>query len=699
MVLLMMVAAVVSVVQLAALGSWGRSLRVTTLLQAIAVGFYACGTVTVLLQFAWTHAVAGLTGTSLRDVVATAAYTSTLSSRRWSNLPLAALAWRWRATHRQLGLVDHLLAGAALGAGFELFEAALRYSTLGALVARVPDGYLVAAGLGGSITVPSIGTSLTSWEPVPAAFGDLFVSGGDTVQHLVWTALAGLGLGWFVRPRGAIRWLGWSGLVVAVLDHANYNLRTGDVPRALSWPSDALSWVGGQLSTLLVVLVLVAVALDRRALTRSRAEHPDVLLAGEAPTGLAPGPLVHVAGLGFPWSTYTTWRFVLARRAVLFADAVGGPSPLGPVRRDRDLLARARSGPAWRAAGRRLARSVGAAAAPRRFFTPATVVWLAASVPAVLYLVVGALPATSGLQRAMRGPVGLWALVLAALASSVALALQLRPLVGALRSVPATSLHEVRVRLQERLVAMSGALVAVVPLLIVALMTRDANRYVVENHHALEALGTALLILGLALFIAAFFLFPPFGLAMTTAGTLALVSTLTPAFGVMVGGSVVLSGLGVLLSEAAGDGSSSSGESSGSTGGSSDVARRQRIEELAMDPANGGKITPSSRAEAEVGAGLEERGAVEGLRRSPNPAEEFIDGQGRPWDVKAFHSEHGRFDLEVSMRKITQEMTWSKENVMLDTRNLSPTDLARLREAVEAATARGELPLRVLWWP
>lgn len=179
----------------------------------------------------------------------------------------------------------------------------------------------------------------------------------------------------------------------------------------------------------------------------------------------------------------------------------------------------------WPAAGAQSGRR--SRAAPRRFFTPATVVWLAASVPAVLYLVVGALPATSGLQRAMRGPVGLWALVLAALASAVALALQLRPLVGALRSVPATSLHEVRVRLQERLVAMSGALVAVVPLLIVALTTRDANRYVVENHHALEALGTALLILGLALIIAAFFLFPPFGLAMTTAGTLALVSTLT----------------------------------------------------------------------------------------------------------------------------------------------------------------------------
>ena len=51
------------------------------------------------------------------------------------------------------------------------------------------------------------------------------------------------------------------------------------------------------------------------------------------------------------------------------------------------------------------------------------------------------------------------------------------------------------------------------------------------------------------------------------------------------------------------------------------------------------------------------------------------------------------------MNKIPKEMKWSNENVMLDTRNLSPTDLARLRDAVQAAASRGELPFRVLWWP
>lgn len=267
----------------------------------------------------------------------------------------------------------------------------------------------------------------------------------------------------------------------------------------------------------------------------------------------------------------------------------------------------------------------------------------------------------------------------------------------ALRAVPAPSVHEARIRLQERFVTVSSALVAVVPMLVIAITTRDADHVLIRNYHALDALGDALVILGLALFIASFFFFPPFALAMTSAGPV-LVSTLAPAFGATVAGSVALSGLGVLLNEAAGDASGGSSDSSDSGGGASDVARQQRIEELARDPADGGKISASSRAEAEVGVGLEERGAVQGLRRSPNPAEEFIDGEGHAWDVKAFHSEYGRFDLDTAMRKITQEMTWSKENIMLDTRNLSPTDLAQLREAIEAAT-RGELPLRVLWWP
>ena len=43
-ILLMTVAAVVCVLQLGVLGSWGRTVRLSTLLLAVALGFYACGT-------------------------------------------------------------------------------------------------------------------------------------------------------------------------------------------------------------------------------------------------------------------------------------------------------------------------------------------------------------------------------------------------------------------------------------------------------------------------------------------------------------------------------------------------------------------------------------------------------------------------------------------------------------------------------
>lgn len=196
MLLMMTVAAVVCMLQLAVLGSFARSLRVTTLLMAIGVDFYFCGTLTVLLQVAWTRALAAGTGWSLYQIVRKASYTvDPVIEEAVKLVPLVLLGWWWRAGRRQLGLTDHLLAGAALGVGFELFEGALRYSTLRALPLHVPGGYLVSAGLGGSVTVPSPWHSISSWQPAPAAFEAFLASGGDTVQHLVWTALGGFGLG------------------------------------------------------------------------------------------------------------------------------------------------------------------------------------------------------------------------------------------------------------------------------------------------------------------------------------------------------------------------------------------------------------------------------------------------------------------------------------------------------------------------
>ena len=145
----------------------------------------------------------------------------------------------------------------------------------------------------------------------------------------------------------------------------------------------------------------------------------------------------------------------------------------------------------------------------------------------------------------------------------------------------------------------------------------------------------------------------------------------------------------MMLSQAANDAGSSGAGDAGSGESGESATQQQRIEELARDPAHGGRITPESRAEAEVGDGLERSGQVQGLRRSENPAEEFIDGPGNRWDVKGFHREDGRFSLDKAMQSIWREMNWSHENVMLDTRNLSPEDLARLRQAGVRDRARG----------
>jgi uncharacterized membrane protein YgcG len=134
-------------------------------------------------------------------------------------------------------------------------------------------------------------------------------------------------------------------------------------------------------------------------------------------------------------------------------------------------------------------------------------------------------------------------------------------------------------------------------------------------------------------------------------------------------------------------------------GGEGGDPRDRRLDELAADPAHGGRIDPRSRAEAEVGQGLEESGRVAGLRRDPTGAGEFIDSQGRTWDVKAFRSNvpagaRGGFTVDSAMSSIRREIMVG-ENVMVDTRHLSTEHVQELQEAVRSAG----LDEQVLFWP
>lgn len=118
-----------------------------------------------------------------------------------------------------------------------------------------------------------------------------------------------------------------------------------------------------------------------------------------------------------------------------------------------------------------------------------------------------------------------------------------------------------------------------------------------------------------------------------------------------------------------------------------------RFEDLARDPAHDGAIGEKSRREAQVALGMEQRGDSEGRKvrapvvRSIDPQADFVDGDGQPWDVKGFHSypkpgEGGRYTREHSLKKIGQKLR-KGFNVVLDTANLSPSDLADLKIAVE----------------
>lgn len=127
---------------------------------------------------------------------------------------------------------------------------------------------------------------------------------------------------------------------------------------------------------------------------------------------------------------------------------------------------------------------------------------------------------------------------------------------------------------------------------------------------------------------------------------------------------------------------------------------RQRITELAKDPAHNGQISAKSLREAEVGVALEKGGKLKGpIRRDPRPeGGEFIDADGQVWDIKAFDSrwppKKGGFQLERDLRKIGAALQQG-EFVILDTQNLIAEHVQQLRQAV---IARG-WSNKIVWYP
>src|SRR6266702_2728123 len=270
MILLMVLAQLYGVVQMALLGWAARTIRLRVLLLAMLGGVYAAAPVAALLEVGWTRMVAAVSGDPLFEVTSRASYTVAPFIEECVKLVPLLLLWLVvRSVRRQWGVTDFVLAGAALGAGFGLAEDLLRYADdAGRAVHLASGGWVIPAGLSAP-TVPGVREALTSWLPAGVGSGGPLGDGpADAINvHLVWSCVAGLGLALALRGGWRRAWLVGLGLVaLAGADHAAFNTQgiAGGLARALAAPFGAarvLIWAYP------LAVLATAIWLDRRALS------------------------------------------------------------------------------------------------------------------------------------------------------------------------------------------------------------------------------------------------------------------------------------------------------------------------------------------------------------------------------------------------------------------------------------------------
>lgn len=557
MVVLMIAGVTYAVLQLAMITTLTRTVSTSTLLLAIAAGGYGCGVLAIVGEVVYTRVLAAVTGDPLFAVVRAAGYSADPVIEELVKLaPMIIIVVGLGRVRRQWSLVDYLLVGAATGAGFGLAEALLRYA--GQAAKAIPDrhgGFIVATGL----DAPRIGglpTILTSWLPAPVDTLDLFgISGGGLNFHLSWTALAGLGVGVLVRVAGSHRLLGVIPIAYAGANHVamNYALRHLGADGVTASVLGTANEVRGVLPVVVLVAVVLAMVHDVMRIRLVRSRHPALLLAAEREAPVRVTALLRMALVAPPWTPLVVLRFVALRRAAWneLASLCGRRAcDLAPVVAHlADQLDHAHDRDRWRRAAAGLVE-------PRRSLKHVVrrwrmLVWLILLLPAVAYLVVGATPATSGLQKVMASEPGLTVVRLASLGAVLFLVGQLIGTGRRLRQGLREPNVEASIQTVLRLVTGAGALVAGVVLVFRSFASPLANGRVIVNFHILDALSVIALVAGLALFLAALIYFPPLALVgLAEGGAIIVVTQAAATSAGMIAGAAALGSLGVLLSEA-----------------------------------------------------------------------------------------------------------------------------------------------------
>jgi len=543
---MMAVAALWGVLQLFAVSWPTRSVRLSTVLLALAVGVYGCGVATALLQLTYTRVYADQSGQSLVTVVNTTSYTVAPWVEELIKVSPLLLAGMSLKIRRQWGLTDFVVLGAALGAGFGLLEAVLRYG-LDANRALVRGGGWIIPDSLSPPYVPGLGKVLTAWLPAP--FSQLDLGGPaatQTFSHLVFTAMAGFGVGLLWRARGWLRLLSVLPIASAAAYHTvnNYAVQKPSSPAA-QW----LESLNGKAWAAPLVCLAIATVVDLRQIHRGKRSVPSVLLSSERADGDSLGSLLRYAAWRLPWSLLIVLRYVRLRRSLLYATASGPPGSIQDLHRVvAGITARmdASDNPrAWQTLNiRALLQAARAARGSRRrwlLLIPCVLV-----LPSLLFLGVGSFTSTAGLQKFFStgsGPKVLMGFGIAALAW---IAYQLTTLLRTWRTASAQPMAELLAVHRFRLATALGSASTGTLLLWRGLGDAGPGGRTIHTFHLLDALGSFLTYLGFALLLLSLLaLFPPGGLALAGGGAVgALTAEAALSAGVLGTAGVVLMAVG-----------------------------------------------------------------------------------------------------------------------------------------------------------
>lgn len=555
----MVAATVYGVVQLVALASPTRSVRVSTALLAIPLGVYGCGVVAALLELAYTRIEADMTGESLATVVDTASYTIDPVIEELIKLtPLLLAACNVRIA-RQWGLSDYVVLGAGLGAGFGLLEAMARFGLdADRAISHPAGGWAIPDSLQAPY-IPGPEQVLSAWFPAPQGTLELgdFTPEASTSPHLVYTALAALGIGVLVRGRGWFRFLCLP-LVAAPTAHhmlSNYAAQHSTDRDATS----LLDALDGMLWAVPLVSLAVAAAIDLRRIRRSKRAVSGVLLHAEQAGHSGFGALAGFAVWRVPWTALIALRFARMRRALLYAAArpphPGAGSLYHAVVRTTRQIDASNHEHAWRYVTLRTVRqAAGSVRDWRRLWF--MLISLALALPSLILLGLGSFPAAADLQERFASDNGLSILMAFGMAGLLWLGFQFFMLQRTWRATRTIALGETLTAVRFRTWIAAGGLVAGVLLLLRLREGMEPDQPVIRNLHLLEALNNLLAYLGFALILLSFLALFPSG------GGLVLVGVGT---GEVVVNAAALGTLGVVLMAASsGAGQPGEGVSRGS---------------------------------------------------------------------------------------------------------------------------------------